>query len=564
MNTLLRNMKLSRKFAVAFGTICLLCATLGIACLIGFLRINAGVNDLANNAMPSLKALGEIRYAIAAVRRSDAMILVCTNPECVQFYRNKRLNNIGVYNTAMDSYAKMTSYPGERELYDSIRQNMGGYLEVSDRLVDTLDKGRKDEALQFADSPQVRKLVTDAGQAADADMALNTKFGNETAKDATSLGHTLIVMSAILLAISCALCILIGALFTRLIVPPLQKVTHALEQMANKDLRVSVDVEGEDEVGRLAAALNKMGDAMRAVLASVAQGAETLSAAAEELSVRSTQTSGNNKTQTSKINQIAAAVQEMTATISEISHNAGAAADASRKSAQTANDGGVVMQRASSTMQQISSATGTVSEQMNSLTGRSEEIGKVVGVIQEISEQTNLLALNAAIEAARAGEHGRGFAVVAGEVRRLAERTKTATEEIAGTIRTIQQETHATAEVMNKSSEKVQSGLTETAEAQSSLESTISASREVEHMIELIATAATEQASASGEISENTGHISQLAGENMQASDDIASSCKNLSELANDLDGIIRQFQLSEDTQKGARKPSAASLRRAA
>jgi methyl-accepting chemotaxis protein len=82
-------------------------------------------------------------------------------------------------------------------------------------------------------------------------------------------------------------------------------------------------------------------------------------------------------------------------------------------------------------MEKISTATGTVSEKMASLAERSEEIGKVVSVIQEISEQTNLLALNAAIEAARAGEHGRGFAVVAGEVRRLAERTKSATEEIA-------------------------------------------------------------------------------------------------------------------------------------
>ncbi len=152
----------------------------------------------------------------------------------------------------------------------------------------------------------------------------------------------------------------------------------------------------------------------------------------------------------------------MTATIGEISHNAENAATASRDSAETANQGGAVMQAAAVTMEKIAAATSSVSDKMTSLAHRSEEIGKVVNVIQEISEQTNLLALNAAIEAARAGEHGRGFAVVAGEVRRLAERTKSATEEIAGTIRSIQEETRETLEVMHESREAVESGMEET------------------------------------------------------------------------------------------------------
>ena len=243
----------------------------------------------------------------------------------------------------------------------------------------------------------------------------------------------------------------------------------------------------------------------------------------------------------------------MTATIGEISHNAESAASASRDSAETASRGGAVMQAAAATMEKIAAATSTVSEKMASLAQRSEEIGKVVNVIQEISEQTNLLALNAAIEAARAGEHGRGFAVVAGEVRRLAERTKGATEEISVTIRSIQEETRETMQVMQNSRSAVENGMGETANARRSLEEIIDSSKQVESQINMIATAATEQTAAAGEISESAGQISQLSTETSQAAGEAVETLKNLASLAGELDGLIRQFRLESGHQPGGR-----------
>jgi methyl-accepting chemotaxis protein len=243
----------------------------------------------------------------------------------------------------------------------------------------------------------------------------------------------------------------------------------------------------------------------------------------------------------------------MTATIGEISDNAETAVGVSRESAEAANLGGEVMKAAAATMEEIASASGSVEEKMASLAQRSEEIGKVVSAIQEISEQTNLLALNAAIEAARAGEHGRGFAVVAGEVRRLAERTKSATQEISGTIGNIQKETRGTLELMSHSRGNVETGLSETEKARGSLESVIRSSQEVEKQIHLIATAAVEQTAASGEIAESASQISQLATENSRAAEESALACKNLSMLASDLDWIIHQFSFTDETQQGSK-----------
>ena len=549
----LRNLPISRKFIVAFGLVCGLCVVLGIYTFTTFHSIASSSTDVSENSFPSVLVLSDIRGSLNVLRREDLDLLLCVTPACIAENNAKRLKVITDYQEEVKRYEPMISYPGERELYQKFNSAFTQYLDASNRAGAQLAASKTGDALDLLMSNSTIEEINAAISAANDALNLNAKYGTEESK-ATSLASSRAtwVNTGITLLIV-FLCALIGALLTRVIAPRIVKATKALERIAAKDLTVCVTITGSDELGRLGEALNASAASMCDVLRSVAQGAETLSAGTTEISTRAVQVAGNANTQSSKTNQIAAAAQEMTATIGEISHNAEIASSASRESAETANQGGAVMQDAAVTMEKIASATSTVAEKMTSLAQRSEEIGKVVSVIQEISEQTNLLALNAAIEAARAGEHGRGFAVVAGEVRRLAERTKGATEEIAGTIRNIQDETRETLQVMQESRTAVETGMGETARARKSLEAIIESSKEVEHQIQMIATAATEQTSASGEISESAGQISQLSVENAQGAEEAVEALKSLASLASDLDGMIRQFRLESDEQAGAK-----------
>ena len=549
--SMFRNLPIAKKFVFAFGLICLFCLALGAYTVITFRSVSTRVLDSRDHALPSLLLLTGIRSNFNSLRRVDLDLLVCPTPECLKTYKVKRAETLNSFQEGMGKYGPTIVRAEEKEVFEKIRVDEEKYLELSDRADSLVEAGKTGDALDITMAQSTVEVFDRAFKAMSDDFKLTAGFGTEDANMAVGDLSRAIWVTIAVSVLVVFLCALVGVLLTRLIGPPLEMATAALERVANKDLTATVEAHGTDEIGRLSNALNTCVASMRSVLDSMAQGVSTLSSASEELSVRSTQTSGNTNAQSDKTNQIAAAAQQMTATIGEISHNAETAAGASRQSAEKASEGGAVMNAAAATMERISSATNSVAGKMRELAARSEEIGKVVTVIQDISEQTNLLALNAAIEAARAGEHGRGFAVVAGEVRRLAERTRAATQEISGTITSIQEETRQTLDLMQESNHAVGSGIDETTRARTSLEAIIGSAREVEHMIHLIASAATEQTSAAGEISHSATQISQLATENSHAAEETADGCKQLSALASDLDGVIRQFQLGEERQSG-------------
>jgi len=240
-------------------------------------------------------------------------------------------------------------------------------------------------------------------------------------------------------------------------------------------------------------------------------------------------------------------MQEMSASIAEVSRHTRSAAETARSAAQTARDGGATVQHMLDAMQSIATAVSDTSSTVGLLGEDSYRISQIVTVIDEIATKTNLLALNAAIEAARAGEHGRGFAVVAGEVRRLAESTAQATGEISAMIQGIQERTKTAVASMASGTLTVQQGVETTHKAGAALQSIIGIAEKVDRMIAQIAIAASQQAAAADQSSSSLDSIQTLSFDNLSEMATTIAGIESLRATATALESQVTRFRL--DTQ---------------
>ena len=338
----------------------------------------------------------------------------------------------------------------------------------------------------------------------------------------------------------------VAAFITRGITKPLCQAAVAMEDIAEGegDLTRRLDEQGKNEITMLARSFNKFAEKVRSLVADVARHTEHVASASEEMSSITRLTNDGVNKQRSEIDQVASAMNEMTATVQEVAKNATAAStSATNADAETVSGKRVVLatiEAINSLATEVDSAT-TVIKQLEQ---QSENIGGVLDVIKAIAEQTNLLALNAAIEAARAGEQGRGFAVVADEVRTLASRTQQSTQEIETMIAQLQSGTRHAVEVMEKGHHAAQASVEQAAEAGTSLEKITTAVATISDMNTQIASAAEEQSAVAEEINRNVVNINNMAEDVTHGADQTSTASQSLAELASQLQGLVRQFKV--------------------
>jgi methyl-accepting chemotaxis protein len=270
-----------------------------------------------------------------------------------------------------------------------------------------------------------------------------------------------------------------------------------------------------------------------------------VAAAAGQLHSTSEQMATGAEEVAAQTGTVATAGEEMAMTSTEISNNCSTAAQGARQASDRALAGASVVEGTVTVMNRIAEQVRSTAQSVAGLGARGDQIGEIIGTIEDIADQTNLLALNAAIEAARAGEQGRGFAVVADEVRALAERTTRATREIGEMIKAIQNETRSAVAAMEKGVKEVETGTGEASRSGEALEEILEQINNVVTQVNQIAVAAEQQTAITGEISSNIHQITEVVAGTARGAQESATAASQLASLAGTMQQLVDQFKLT-------------------
>ncbi|QQE12841.1 methyl-accepting chemotaxis protein [Planctomycetota bacterium] len=329
---------------------------------------------------------------------------------------------------------------------------------------------------------------------------------------------------------------------------PIIEVVNGMNDISqgDGDLTKRLQRQTNDEVGDLADAFNTFAQKVHDIIFEVTATTNEVAGAATQIAASSEQIAQGMEEQSAQVTEVSAAVEEMSASITEVATRGHEARDNAANSKDVALNGSEIVQQNVDAINMIANDTEQVGGQIGNLGSQAEKIGEIITVINDISDQTNLLALNAAIEAARAGEHGRGFAVVADEVRKLADRTTKATDDITELIDAIQDGTNQAIDRMETSKQNVDQGVSTATEAGHSLNEIMQNADSVAGLIQTIAAAAEQQSAAAEEISSNIQSISAVTSQSREGTIQAAEAANHLSSQAEALKQLVGQFKIRD------------------
>ncbi|MFR9701645.1 methyl-accepting chemotaxis protein [Aeromonas sanarellii] len=380
---------------------------------------------------------------------------------------------------------------------------------------------------------QIDTLSAHISQLSQQEIAL------EQAHYHATLLQTLLLMGATLVAALCG-----GWWLSGRIVQPIGQLQEVMHAVALGRFNVRARAEGDNELGQLARDINQTLSQLGNTIQTLTGISGNVASAATELAAVMTQSEANAQQQRSETEQVASAVTELASTADNVNHNAALADELARDANRRVEQGLALFTESIQANGRMAGSLEQAATVVARLKSQSEQIGKVIEVIQSISEQTNLLALNAAIEAARAGETGRGFAVVADEVRLLAARTQDSTKEIQVIIEQLQSQSLSANSGVQETLEILGHNQRLSAEVQDLLGGITEAVNQINGANAQVATAAEEQSCVTADISRNLTNIHEIVNQNAAGISQSAAASHELSQLAEQQRRQLAQFQL--------------------
>ena len=503
------------------------------------------IKQIKEDSLTSIETLGEARQAYMELRVLVYTHLVNTDPATLDSLETRLKESSAKINDLLKKYGTLVSDAEDRKLLEADVDLMAKYRTLMLDRVIPLSKQNDKEGARNMIVKEGTALGASLRKALGDHMEFNSKHADifsQQALDSAAQGKTLSI--AVIIIAVLTICT-----FGYFLVTNIRQSLNQIQDMvrrveSNLDFTVRVDVRKQDEIGQTTLALNRLLDKLQGNLKTIAESAKSVASASNLMSTTSTEVATASHQQSASASDMAATVEEMTVSINHVGERALEANRLSSESGELAIKGEHVIGETVADIQAIADTVNAAADLIRGLEQHSQEISNVVSVIKEVADQTNLLALNAAIEAARAGEQGRGFAVVADEVRKLAERTSSSTQEIANTIVTMRNSAGDAVASIETVVEKVNQGVITAQEANNAIRQIGESSRAAVAMVEEITSAIREQGSATNNIAIQVEKIAQMSEESSAAAGHSADAAKDLDRLATGMQQIVNTYKL--------------------